>query len=87
MFDVKAQEYATGWKVLINGKDGNWSTSATIPAPNERAADAMVLKIVDAINEHSSDRAQVGCVHDWANGYSMNGPTRTCKLCGKFERD
>ena len=27
------------------------------------------------------------CLHDWDQGFSMNGPTRTCKLCGKWERD
>lgn len=28
------------------------------------------------------------CEHDWDNsGFSMNGPTRTCKKCGKWERD
>lgn len=27
------------------------------------------------------------CSHDWEDGFSMNGPTRTCKRCDKFERD
>lgn len=27
------------------------------------------------------------CQHTWEEGFSMNGPTRTCKKCGKFERD
>jgi hypothetical protein len=27
------------------------------------------------------------CLHDWESGFSMNGPTRTCKRCGKWERD
>jgi len=27
------------------------------------------------------------CEHDWDFGYSMNGPTRTCKLCGTWGRD
>ena len=27
------------------------------------------------------------CEHEWEDGYSMNGPTKTCRKCGKFERD
>lgn len=27
------------------------------------------------------------CSHDWEDGYSMNGPTKTCRKCGLFMRD
>lgn len=27
------------------------------------------------------------CRHDWESGWGMGAPTRTCKKCGKFERD
>ncbi|QIG67882.1 hypothetical protein EVC29_082 [Rhizobium phage RHph_Y52] len=32
-------------------------------------------------------KAVVDCRHEWSEGFSMNGPTRTCIKCGKFERD
>jgi hypothetical protein len=32
-------------------------------------------------------RKPPGCDHDWEDGFSMNGPTRTCRKCGKWERD
>lgn len=27
------------------------------------------------------------CDHEWEDGYSMNGPTKTCRKCRKFMRD
>ncbi len=32
-------------------------------------------------------RKPPGCDHDWEDGFSMNGPTKTCRKCGKFMRD
>lgn len=49
---------------------------------------AAALPLVQHIHAtHDLMKSSALCLHDWEDGFSMNGPTRTCKLCGKWERD
>lgn len=43
--------------------------------------------LIQACQELSVHEIGLACHHAWEQGYSMNGPTRTCTKCGKFERD
>ena len=35
-----------------------------------------------------TEAAPIGCVrHEWVDGFDWMGPTLTCSVCGKFQRD